>query len=104
MARTLTAGFQTETLAAQLSPVVFLELETNAGTSRAWTGYGTIAWNGQNWVGLGHLLGISPVTEPGDVQANGVALSLSGVPGALVSLALADVRQGKPIKLWLGAI
>lgn len=104
MARTLTPGLAAETLAAQLSPILFLEFETAGGTSRAWTGYGTISWNGQSWTGLGHLLGVSAIEESGDVQANGVSISLSGVPAELVSIALAQVRQNKPVRIWLGAL
>jgi len=104
MARNLTAGLQAETLAAQLSPILFLEFETAAGTSRAWTGFGTISWNGQSWIGLGHLLGVSAIEETGDVVANGVSISLSGVPAELVSIALTHVRQGKPVRIWLGAL
>jgi hypothetical protein len=104
MSRDLAGGLQTETLAAQLSPVLFLAFDTAAGTSRAWTGVGTIAWDGADWTGLGNLLGVSAIQETGDVQANGVSISLSGVPAALVSLALVSVRQGKAVKIWLGAL
>jgi len=104
MTRTLTAGLTAETLAKNLAPVLFLELETADGISRAWSGYGTMQWNGQSWIGLGHLAGVSPIEETGDVQAKGVALSLSGIPQTLISLALGSVRQGMPVRLWLGAL
>jgi hypothetical protein len=104
MTRSLTAALEAETLAGALRPVLFCEIETAAGTSRAWTGYGTIQWNGESWTGLGHLAGVAGIAETGDVQAAGVTLTLSGVPQALLGLVLADVRQGKPVRIWLGAI
>jgi hypothetical protein len=104
MTRNLTAGFQTETLASALRPVLFFEIAHSGGTSRAWTGYGSIVWNGQTWTGVGHFLSVAPIEEASDVVANGVAITLSGVPQSLLSLALSQVRQGKPVKLWLGAL
>lgn len=104
MARNLSGPFLAETLAAGLSPIFLFELETASGTSRAWTGFGTLNWNGVDWTGLGNLLGMSPVSESGDIEAHGVAISLSGIPSALVSLALADVRQGKPVRIWIAAL
>lgn len=104
MSRDLTPAFEAETLAGQLRPVIFVEVETATITVRFWTGIGEIAWNGQTWVGAGRLLGISPVEETGETRATGITLSLNSIPNDLVSLVLQDARQGKPVNVWLGAM
>jgi hypothetical protein len=44
------------------------------------------------------------VTETGDVAANGLVLTLSGVPSALVSNALRNDTQGRPAKVFFGVL
>lgn len=55
-----------------------------------------------NFIGVGNLGGIAPVTETTDLQANGVQLSLSGVPLDVLAESLSQCRQGMPVTLWLG--
>ena len=104
MSRELTAGMQTE-IARQLTrPAIFYEGEFATGTVRLWSGVGSIAWNGQTWLGAGQLAGVSLIEENADVRAVGVKVSLSGVSATLVSLALAEARQGKRASLWLAML
>lgn len=60
----------------------------------------TVNWNGQSWIGAGSLGSISPVGENGDLQAQGIQLSLTGVDSSLVSTALGEAYQGKPCQVW----
>lgn len=99
--RGLTAGMLAAIAAGTVRPAIFFEGEYNGGTLRLWTGVGTTSWNGQSWTGGGQLLGISPLGEATDVAAVGFTVTLSGMPSALISIALASVRQGKPGTLWL---
>lgn len=100
--RDLTEAFVGELEAAVKTPVLFYEGDFASGTVRFWSGLGTIAWDGHDWTGAGNLAGVSAIEETGDVQANGVTLSLSGIPSALVSLVLEEARQGLPGTVWLG--
>lgn len=109
--RALTAAMATEVQAGTLRPVLFYEGEFAAAGSpseaqylRLWTGIGETTWDGKTWTGAGNLLSISPIEEKSAIEAIGFTVSLSGMPSANVSLALASVRQGKPGKVWLGAI
>lgn len=104
MARDLTAGMQSEVQAQSLRPVIFYEGEFASGTLRLWTGIGTFSWNGQSWTGAGNLLAISPVVETPDVRAVPMKAQLSGMPPSLVALAYGQTRQGKPGRVWFGAM
>jgi hypothetical protein len=83
---------------------MFFEGVFASGTLNLWTGPGTISWGSKNWLGVGDLIEISPIDETVDVVANGAVISLNGNPPANVALALSDTRQGKPGKVWLGAM
>jgi hypothetical protein len=90
-----------EIAAADVRAGVLAEIEFASGTVRAWTGVGILQWNGYDWTGVGHLGGISPIEETSEVRAAGVALSLSGIPSALVASALGDAERGRPVTVWL---
>lgn len=104
MSRDLTAGMQAEIVKQLTRPAIFYEGEFATGTVRLWSGIGDIIWNGQSWQGAGLLGSVSPIEENADVRAAGVRVALSGVPGTLVSLALAEARQGKRASLWLAML
>ena len=104
MARALTSGMQTEVVAATLRPVLFVEAEFASGTVRLWSGVGNKTWNGQTWSGAGGFLGASTISESADLRAQGISLSLSGLPSDFIALALAEARLGKPGTVWLGAL
>ena len=67
-----------------------------------WSGVGDIVWDTKTWVGVGSLVGISEVQENRSTEAQGIAISLSGVPQENVSLAISEARQGAPVRIWLG--
>ena len=104
MGRDLTAGMQTDLTAAQLRPVLFYEGEFPSGTLRLWTGVGTIQWNGETWNGAGTLFGFDQISEPTEIRASGVRLSLNGLDSTIVALVLSEARQGRPGRVWLGTI
>lgn len=101
MARNLAAAALGEVLAQVKTVVLFFEGVFASGTVRLWSGFGDIAWNGQTWTGIGDLGGVSPILETADVQANGVRVTLSGIPAASISLALQEARRGQSGTLWL---
>lgn len=105
--RGLTAPMLAAIAARTVRPALFYEGEFVDGSEnpeflRLWTGVGDLSWNGYTWTGGGNLLGISALEETTDLKAVGFSVTLSGMPSSLVSLALGNVRQGKPGKLWLG--
>ena len=102
MSRTITPAVIAELASGQVRPAIFFEAQFPSGFLRLWSGLGSITWGGQTWVGAGTLMGIGAIEESADVVATGTTISLSGIPTDLVSLCLADARQGMPGKVWIG--
>lgn len=102
MARDLTGPVGAAMAATNCRPVIFFEGEFASGTVRLWSEVGTMEWNGQSWTGLGSLTKISTIEESADVQARGIAVELTGIPRAMIEVALNEARQGKPGKVWIG--
>lgn len=101
MARTLTPAALAEILAQAKTVAVFFEGAFASGTVRLWSGLGDLTWNGLTWSGAGDLGTVSPILETTDVQANGVRVTLSGIPAASLSLALQEARRGQTGTIWL---
>lgn len=101
MSRTLPTDYAAETEAPIFRPAFFVYLDWPSGAVRAWTGYGTISWGGHDWTGVGHLGSISPIGENTDLRANGLTLTLNGIPSELIADVLANDSQGRTAKVWL---
>lgn len=101
MARDLPAALAAGIVAATVSPAILFEGEFDTDTLRVWSGIGDLSWNGYTWTGVGYLGGISDIEETDEIKAAGVTVTLSGVPSELLSLALANLRQNKPGRLYL---
>lgn len=102
MSRTLPTGFATTTEAKTFAPVFFVFLDWPTGGVYAFSGYGSIDWDSHTWLGTGTQGTISPIGETKDLRANGVTLTLSGIPSDLIADALANDSQGQAGKIWLG--
>lgn len=59
----------------------FAELSFRSGTERYWSGTAPISWDGSTWTGTGHLGGVGPMESSQDFRANGLALTVAGLPG-----------------------
>lgn len=104
MSRTLPTGYAALATGKSFSPVFLVELRWPSGTVYVWNGYGTISWDGHTFVGTGHLGSITTIGESRDLKANGVTLTLSGIPTSLVNQALEEDSQGAVAKIWLGPL
>ncbi len=112
MTRTLDATFITQMNSSAIQLAYFVEIEFNSGTVHFWSGLGDIVLDppdlespvsgGTIWTGAGNLIGIQPAREPIAVVSSGLSISLDGVDPAIISLALLDVRQNKPVSCWFG--
>lgn len=60
----------------------FAELEFRSGTERYWSGLSPLAWDGDTWTGTGHLGGVGAMESSEDFRANGLSLSVAGLPGS----------------------
>jgi hypothetical protein len=80
---------------------IFAELHFRSSIEYVWSGLGSISWNGQTWLGLGELGGISGVTEATDLTAQGITITLSGIRPALLTEVKDQVQLGLPAKIYL---
>lgn len=102
--RDLSAGMQTAISATEVSPILLFEGSFISGNVYAWSGYGSIDWNNQTWIGTGTLLSVSEVSENSDTAATGATVTLNGIPQNLISLALAECKQGAIGKIYFGVL
>ena len=104
MPRNLTVEVLEQLSATELKPVIFCEALFRSGYVRLWSGLGEIPWNGQIWKGLGVLTSITTIRESVDIRADGVTLTLSGIPRDMLQLGLNEAVQGNPVRLWFGVL
>lgn len=104
MSRGLSANMVTEVTADALLPIIFVKVELDSGDILFWNGFGEIVYNSDTYLGAGNFLGVSPITESEDVVANGVTVSLNGLNSSVVSAALTEEYQGRPITIFFGAL
>lgn len=102
MPRDITSAMLTQLNASQVKLAVFVEIFFTSGTLNLWSGVGNKSWDSKNWIGTGSLLSVTPATESSDLRANGAVITLDGVDPALISVALQEGRQGRPVNCWLG--
>jgi hypothetical protein len=102
MSRALTSGVIAQTKASQVQPVFLFEGEFSGEIVRIWSGISDLNWSGQVWDGFGVLMAISDISEDNEVSAKGIAITLSGIPSEIISLALQDCRQGSAGSVYLG--
>lgn len=102
--RGLTGSVQTEIAKSEVGVALFVELDFLSGFTRIWTGLGDRSWDSKTWLGTGTLGSVSIVQETIAIRANSVQFQLTGVPTSVISIALAEVYQGRSAKMWLGFI
>ena len=101
--RTISAALLTALSAERVFPMILAEGIFDSGALRVWNGTGSLDALGETWVGTGLMLSISPIEETAELRAAGVNIGLSGIPSALVSIALAEDYQGRPARIYIGA-
>lgn len=102
MTRTLTNDVVTEVTGDSLAPIILVKAEFDSGDVNLFTGYGSLTFNGDTYNGGGDLMSFSSVEETQELEANNVTVTLSGVNSALISIALAEDYQDRPVTIWLG--
>jgi len=94
----------TEVKADQLFPALLVKAEFDSGDVRLWSGVGQITYNAEVYTGAGQLLGISEMTEVITVEAQGATFQLTGIDNSLLSLALSEPYQGRPITCYFATL
>lgn len=112
--KNLSSAFIAQLTKPGVQPVFFVSIAFANETLYMWSGFGPItpagpATNplstfpyGQTFVGLGELGKLSAVPQTSKVQAQNITLSLSGIPGSLVTEAINQVRLNGMATVWFG--
>jgi len=98
----MTSAFTTAIASKNYQPILMLEGLFDSGAIRFFTGYGSLVWNGNTFVGSGSLIGMSEIKETNAVESVGTKFTLSGVPSSLISFSLTENYQNRVVTLWLG--
>jgi hypothetical protein len=104
MSRDIGAGILSALSATEVQPFFGVQLFFDSGNLYFWTGLGNLTTGGITYVGTGQFLSISDLEETAEISAKGAAISLSGIPSNLISLALTEPYQGRKCKIMFGAI
>tara|TARA_R110000823_G_scaffold214517_3_gene344352 strand:- start:885 stop:1439 length:555 start_codon:yes stop_codon:yes gene_type:complete len=104
MSRSLTTAFNNQLLSSELSPFLAVSLAFDQGTFYSWAGYGNITFGGETYIGSGDIINVSATQETSEIRANGIQISLSGLPLELISAALSDPYQGRTAKVFFGVL
>jgi hypothetical protein len=102
--RALTAGMLAAIATGSVRPLLLYEGEFSGAPLRLFTGYGTLAWNGNTFTGAGQILRITDIQEVSELQAVNFTVSLNGELPSLIAIALGQVRRGKSGSVWLGLL
>ena len=104
MSRTVPAAMLTALQAPTVEPFYAVEFLFDTAPVRLWTGHGERIVRGETYVGAGSLLNISGLGEVSDLTAKGATITLNGVPGELVSLALQEPYQRRRCRIYFGVV
>ena len=100
MTRALTSGVQTAVAANVVRPVTLVKMEFDSGTIRYSGADRAITYDSESYTGIGNFAGFSVVEEGVDLQTYSVTLSITGVPTALLSIALDENYQNRFVTLF----
>lgn len=100
--RNLSAAMISTLASGRVRPFYLVEMDFASGTLYAWTGVGSITWNGHTWLGFGKMCSVSAIQDTNQVQANNVTLSLNGIPSDLITDAMSECEPNRPVILYLG--
>jgi len=101
--RSLSSNMQDVTTATLVRPIILVEAEFDSSDVLMWSGTGDLDWDGKTWIGTGQLLNVDAMEESVEMKAVGTSVTLNGIPSDLLSLALQEDYQGRPLTVYLGA-
>ena len=79
-----------------------VKAEFDSGSIRVWTGIDDITISSETYLGAGSLLGISPPKDTSEIVTTGVQVSISGMDETVLSYALTENYQNRPVTIYLG--
>lgn len=92
-----------EALAAGRPLALIAAIDHPDGMVRVWSRAGTLAWNGESWLGIGALGRVTPISSSLELAIQEIAFEIRGVPATALQL-LSDKVRGRSGELWLAAM
>lgn len=100
--RDISAAIQNSLEDDVVYPFFAIEMLFDTAPIRLWTGYGTLVFEGTEYLGTGILLDVSAIEETTEISARGATISLSGMNSEVISLALQSAYQGRVCNIHFG--
>jgi hypothetical protein len=104
MTREIHADVTTASQQAVIRPVLMFDGDFSSGHVRYHSGVGTISYGGYDYTGAGALGRISSIDENVELSASGIKVSLSGLPGDVISTALGEHYQGRRAVVYIAML
>ena len=101
MPRTIAAELITALQQPDRQVYVAIEMDLDSAPVRVWAGYGDRTINGETYTGVADLLSGSGIEETNDLASTSMSASLK-CTRALISLALGEDWQDRPVKAMIG--
>jgi hypothetical protein len=101
MTRTVTGPVATAIAQPNVGIVLLVELLFDSGAVRACSAGYNLDWNGHTWIGVGVMGAVEEVQEGEGGEVSGLAFTLSGVPSALVAIALGENYQRRVVNVYV---
>jgi hypothetical protein len=102
MSRSVPAALLTALAQPTVRPYYAVEMAFDSATLRYWTGYGERTIEGNTDLGAGEALAFSGIEEVADMASKTATITMSGIPSAMVSLALQEPYQNRPCRILFG--
>jgi hypothetical protein len=102
MARDLPAPLVAAVEAPVVRPFLAVFIDTPDPVA-AFTGRGTITFEGRDWIGIGGIGSFDMITEDTDGSASGVSATLNAVPSEFRDDVADQAVRGCAYELWIGA-
>jgi hypothetical protein len=100
MSRGLTAAAVTASGSEVVTRTMAVELDFPSGFVRYSGSPFDITISGETFSGVGMLAAASAAEESAELRAASMTVSLSGIPGDAIALALAEAYQGRKATVW----
>jgi len=101
MSRTITTGFRDEITSTHVRPIYLAQFVFDSETLRFWNGTAPFDYDGDTYTGAGNLLKFDEIEETQKIEARGMKFNLSGIPSALIAIALGEEYQDRAVTIDL---
>lgn len=102
MDRGATLAFQNEVVKPENMPMHLVSVHLDSETLYMSDSYKTIAYDGNDYLGVGHFINFSDIEESSEVIVSTMTLSLSGVDQSMINLVLNNNYINRTVKVYMG--